>query len=291
MGVSEAKELLVKTEEDERSAREALDVATAKRAELECRTSAASSDAEGARAAVRQTEQRLVSVRQLAARLQESGRALSVELHRRADAWETALVSKNFDALHDFRDATIEQVTVRVDPATPCRESKNKNLVCEPTPEGTRPSDEFRDMGEARCANELLGTDPVTTGRWAPPEEVVPVVCESLSDVEAPPAVRQPVARATGPYVGDPTVRGTEVCGQLSDDDDLLAAAHLPAREWPPQSLKLCASIPDLALAARYLPTVHCVTIVSSRCRRPAVQRSQLFITKVGTRFRRERCC
>mmetsp|Transcript_24343 Transcript_24343/g.68386 ORF Transcript_24343/g.68386 Transcript_24343/m.68386 type:complete len:492 (+) Transcript_24343:34-1509(+) len=85
------RERLAEAEAGEREAREALDVATARRAELECEASAAQADAEAARSAARQTQQRVGGAARLAERLRESGRRLAAELRRRAELWESAL--------------------------------------------------------------------------------------------------------------------------------------------------------------------------------------------------------
>jgi len=78
--VGETKGKVSKAEASEKSAREALDAATAKRAELECQASAAHADLEAARAGARQAQQRLTSAGQLVERLFEAGKSLSLEL-------------------------------------------------------------------------------------------------------------------------------------------------------------------------------------------------------------------
>lgn len=122
--VAQAQDTVVKAEAGERGAREVLDAATSRRAELECRAAAAQTDAEGARSAARQSQQRLASGRKMMEQLHTGGKALSAELRRRADVWEKALAADCFDDLEDALancGPTFAQVTCRTEDSTPTK--------------------------------------------------------------------------------------------------------------------------------------------------------------------------
>ncbi|CAE8619195.1 unnamed protein product [Polarella glacialis] len=89
--VTASKEQVSHAEGTERATREQLDVATSRRAELECQAAAAQSEAESAKAAAMQAQQRLASSRKLGEQLRVAGRGVSVELRRRAELWDRAL--------------------------------------------------------------------------------------------------------------------------------------------------------------------------------------------------------
>ncbi|CAE8617104.1 unnamed protein product [Polarella glacialis] len=89
--VTASTEQVSHAEGTDRATREQLDMATSMRAELECQAAAAQSEAESAKAAARQAQQRLASSRKLGERLREAGKGVSVELRRRAELWDKAL--------------------------------------------------------------------------------------------------------------------------------------------------------------------------------------------------------
>ncbi|CAE7156870.1 ppdK [Symbiodinium pilosum] len=89
--VAASKSNVTKAEADERSARSKLDVATAKRAELECQAAAAQSDADSARISLKAAEQRAAKAAALLQHLGESGKGLFSELSRRLELWDKVL--------------------------------------------------------------------------------------------------------------------------------------------------------------------------------------------------------
>ena len=95
-----AKEAAVEeAEAKERTTRGELDVATSKRAELECQASAAQSDADSARIAATSAEKRLGMVQVFAKNLLDAGRSLSGELKKRLDVWDKVLEAPSAQAL------------------------------------------------------------------------------------------------------------------------------------------------------------------------------------------------
>lgn len=129
--LTEVAEKVAEAESGERTARESLDVAIARRAELECQASGAQADAEAARYAARQAQQRFSSSQSLSERLQNVGRGLSQELRRRAEIWDRALASGDVEALNDLNfggneGPTFAQVTCRRDDGdTPAKASQH----------------------------------------------------------------------------------------------------------------------------------------------------------------------
>lgn len=100
--VGQLKEHAGQAETAEKSGRESMDAASARRAELECQASAAQTGAEAARTVARQAQQKLGAASRLTQRLREAGRTLSTELRRRAAIWEKALEEGSIEALNNI---------------------------------------------------------------------------------------------------------------------------------------------------------------------------------------------
>lgn len=136
--VAESKTKVAQVEAAERSAREMLDNAAARHAELECRASAAVNELEAARNVARQVKLRLSESSMLTEKVLESGRRFSEELRRRAQLWDAALDSGQFDALDEgcnLSEPTFAQVTHRLE-ETPSKSPSRVHGVTRTAPVG-----------------------------------------------------------------------------------------------------------------------------------------------------------
>mmetsp|Transcript_23761 Transcript_23761/g.51891 ORF Transcript_23761/g.51891 Transcript_23761/m.51891 type:complete len:642 (-) Transcript_23761:58-1983(-) len=155
--VSRSKEKGLHAGSGERSARVALDAASARRAELECQVSAAQADAEGARAALRQAEEQLAQNLRLAERLHEAGRGLATELRRRADIWEQALAEGCLDRLSD-------DLAAQGGPSS-------AQATCRISEGGTPTKSQHNEEGQEQAEERLLPSAGVPIAAAAPSEE------------------------------------------------------------------------------------------------------------------------
>jgi len=216
--VRECKEQLVSAEAGERSARDALDAATARRAELECNASSAQSDAEAAKAAARQSQQRLSAILRQAEVLRETGKSLSTELHRRAALWDKALSEGKFDGLSEalaLHDApTFEAVTCLNDAGTPTR-SQNDDQEDEgrtaPREEAAPQPNSFAQGAAAADATAAAAAATASTaapgvGACGKPEEAEHVAPQTVPAASA-------CAATVAAAVGDPMLGGAAALG------------------------------------------------------------------------------
>jgi len=220
--VSQAKDEVGKAEASERAAREALDAATAKRADLECQASFAHSDLEGARAAARQAQQRLTASKQLAERLHEAGQCISAELKRRAEVWENALADGNFDGLEDALASggpTFAQITCQVE--SPSAKSQHEGRSDAQANEPEKRTD--ADADAAAVAQEVDSGDRKAA---AADDDQRPAPHTSPSPALLPAASTSVLAgtAAEKPQTSD-GAGGVVVEEVVDDEDELLAAA------------------------------------------------------------------
>jgi len=210
--VRQCKEHVVSAEAGDRSARDALDAATARRAELECQASSAQSDAEAAKASSRQAQQRLAATLRQTEVLQETGKSLSNELRRRAALWDKALSEGKFEgitealALHDA--PTFEAVTCVNDAGTPTRSQHD---------------DDQEDEGRA-APREEAAPQPFDFTQNAAEAEATALAAASAAAATAPTAGKPvlasphtgtaiPACAATVAAVGDPMLGGAAALG------------------------------------------------------------------------------